>query len=208
MFNNLVPKPKKSKNSRYIHWLEWVQKLLAKKGIDSDIDSCAYGRTHLVSRAKPVGGGWSFYSQACSGCAASKAGLDAVKKYGIPLPDGAPNCALLSGPLFSLTKVHNGEEFNLPFVATENTNNSIPPAVLRTKKVKRLDSVGEVKTMGHFRLVPKKPVTITPQPLTILPPLNYGNEFSFATDANITLSEETVKELFNNKQIFWKKINE
>lgn len=117
MFNNLFLKSPKTKNDRTIHWLEWVKKLLTRKGIDIDIDSCAYGKTHLVSRAKPIGGGWLFYSQGCSGCAHSRIGLEAI---GGKLPKGAPNCAMLSGPLLSLTKVQNGTKFLLPLTRKED----------------------------------------------------------------------------------------
>lgn len=109
---------KAKKNLKFINWLRWIERLLARRGILTDTDSCAYGKTHLVSKAEKVGGGWMFYSQGCSGCAISRMGLE-VKGTGKPLPRGAPNCALLSGPLFSMTEVKNGKQIYLPFIIVE-----------------------------------------------------------------------------------------
>lgn len=91
-----------------IKWLGWAQKVLAKRGIETDIDSCAYEKQHLVSNVKPIGGGWMFYSKACSGCAISKIGLNMKK-----LPKGAPNCALLKFPLLTREKPEEGTIFKL-----------------------------------------------------------------------------------------------
>ena len=110
---NLTNNTTRNKTNKIINWMKWVQKLLARKGILSDIDSCAYGKNHLVSHAKPIGGGWMFYSKGCSGCPISYMGMQ-LFELGKELPKGAPNCAFLSGPLFSLTKISDNTIITLP----------------------------------------------------------------------------------------------
>ncbi len=198
MFNDLTPKSKANKNSKIIHWLKWVQKLLAKKGIATDIDSCAYGQTHLVSRAKPIGGGWMFYSQACSGCAVSKLGLTSLKNMDNKLPKGAPNCALLSGPLFSLTRVKNGTVFNLPFINEENLNlpvsgKLLPPSPKKlgeTYTHRKIYHNGKIKPASiHALPIPPSYGSNPAAPIT--PPTAVGSgEIIFD---NFTLTDSAVK---------------
>lgn len=147
---NLPPVVNKNKTSKIIKWLEWVQKLVAKRGIVSDIDSCAYGKTHLVSRAKPVGGGWMFYSKGCTGCPASKLGITLFNQDK-EIPKGAPNCAILSGPLFSLVRVNNNTLINLPFTKKDTPSSFGIPAVAKApKKLKTHNTLsGSDGSGGH-----------------------------------------------------------
>ena len=105
---NFLPKGRLSA-LKQLHWLEWAQKILAKRGIATDTDSCAYGKTHLASNVQPVGGGWMFHSKACSGCTISNFGLLDKK-----LPKGAPNCIILKSPLLTPEPVKEGEKIKLP----------------------------------------------------------------------------------------------
>lgn len=96
---------------KYFNWLKWVEKLAIRKGYKADVGICAYGQEHLVHNPKPIGGGWMFFSKACSGCEISELGLKVKKNK---WPRGAPNCALLQSPLFIRQKVKEGHVVMLP----------------------------------------------------------------------------------------------
>src|SRR6185295_549244 len=101
------------KVQKYFNWLKWVEKLAIRQGFKADIGICAYGQIHLVSKPKPIGGGWMFFSKACDGCEISALGIKAKnKKY----PKGAPNCALLESPLFTKEKIKENQIIKLPYV--------------------------------------------------------------------------------------------
>lgn len=102
-----------SKKLKFINWLNWLEKLFSRKRILIDTDSCAYGKSHLVSKVKKIGGGWMFYSLGCTGCPMSKLEIKRVKQHK-KVSKLAPNCMLLKSPLFSAKEMKEGEIFALP----------------------------------------------------------------------------------------------
>lgn len=101
-----------NKQLKFINWLAWLEKIFTRKKILIDTDSCAYGKTHLVSKAKKIGGGWMFYSLSCSGCPLSKEEMSRFRLYKKVSPM-APSCALLKSPLFYPKEVKDNEEVEL-----------------------------------------------------------------------------------------------
>ena len=102
-----------SKKIKFINWLNWLEKLFSRKRILVDTDSCAYGKDHLVSKVRKVGGGWMFYSLGCSGCPMSRQEIKRFRQHK-KVSKLAPNCMLLKSPLFSNKEIKDGEIFSLP----------------------------------------------------------------------------------------------
>ena len=92
-------------------WLKWVSSRLMKKGYLADTDICAYGNDQLVGKVKEFGGGYIFWSKACSGCTVGIIMLEEFKKKK-KVPEQSP-CILLKNALITKTKVSEGEVVKL-----------------------------------------------------------------------------------------------
>lgn len=113
------------KQLKFINWLIWLERVFTRRKILIDTDSCAYGKTHLVSKAQKIGGGWMFYSLSCSGCPLSKEEMSRFRVYKKVSPM-APSCALLKSPLFSPKEVKDNEEVGLElFTVTDVIEQSV-----------------------------------------------------------------------------------
>lgn len=145
-FTPIRPKANTLKQLKFMSWLMWLEKLFTRKKILIDTDSCAYGKTHLVSKAKKIGGGWMFYSLSCSGCPLSKEEMSRFKIYKKVSPM-APSCALLKSPLFSPREIKDNDEVTLELYTVTDV---IEQSVMQKEWVKNvMTPIPPVHVDGH-----------------------------------------------------------
>lgn len=139
-WNNLKKIKDFRQNKKFIKWLTWLEDVFRRRGVLIDTDSCAYGKTHLVSKAEKIGGGWMFYSKSCSGCPISRREAQLFKETKKVSPT-APNCALLKSPLFSQTEVKNGQEVELSFIQENKKPAMVTAVPYASRKKKNRDGI-------------------------------------------------------------------
>ena len=89
--------PKTENNWAY--YKRWVVKRLRAHNILVDLNICAYGKTHLVSKVKPLGKAYVVWSTACSGCALGTVIQKSYTKYKVK-PE-TPHCVFLKSALIT-----------------------------------------------------------------------------------------------------------
>jgi len=92
-------------------WRLWAYRILRRKNFPIDLSICAYGKSHIVERTKPFGGGYIFWSKACSGCAIGQAIIDIKKRKNIE-PDKA-HCRFLESGLLTRDQIKTGDIYTL-----------------------------------------------------------------------------------------------
>ncbi len=92
-------------------WRNWVLKILRRRNILVSLDICAYGKSHLIDRVQPIGGGYVFWSKACDGCQLGKL---IIKNLQTKIKPKTIHCAFLKSGLLTLDAVKPNMVYKLP----------------------------------------------------------------------------------------------
>lgn len=104
----------KSTNSNLNKWRQWAYKILRRRNFPMDLSVCAYGKTQLVDHVKPFGGGYIFWSKACSGCHIGDAIINLYKTNRIGFVPRNKHCVFLESGLLTRDPVKPGDLYILP----------------------------------------------------------------------------------------------